>query len=352
MATNITNALLTHLLSDNNSSDYDSHYEDERCDTSIPQQVGTYVTAVVFSIVVILSLLGNILVIVVLVRYENIKSLNNVLIMNLALSDLLFTVGLPFLVHSHINEWNLGEPACKMVTFVFFIGYYSSSILLVLLTGHRYVAVMNPLSSIVSNKGCCSTLTSPFIWVVSMLFAAPALIFTGVLQNTHCVTVSSNWTLFGIYQQNVFFILNLLVFLLCYPQIICRLLRPTAQRRMCKTLKLIFILMVVFLVTWAPYNIVIFLKSFQFYPNSHDAPMLQGKCNFTKHLEYAFYISRLFAFSQCCLNPVFYVFVGVKFKKHLRKMLKIWGHKSHSNSIQGRHRLTITSVTSGEESSM
>lgn len=353
MATNIINASLTDPLANNHSFDYDSHYEDERCDTSTPQQVGAYVTAVVFSIVVILSLFGNILVMVVLVRYENIKSLNNILIMNLALSDLLFTVGLPFLVYSHINEWNLGEPACKTVTFAFFVGYYSSSILLILMTGHRYVAVMNPLSSIMSNKGVCSTLTSPFIWILSMLFAAPALIFTGVLQNSYCVTVRSNWTLFGIYQQNVFFILNLLVFFFCYPQIICRLLRPTAQRRKCKTLKLIFILMVVFLVTWAPYNIVIFLKSFQFYQNSHDAPLLPVKCSFTKHLEYAFYISRLFAFSQCCLNPVFYVFVGVKFKKHLKKMWKTWGHKRHGNSLKGRHnRLTITSVTSGEESSL
>lgn len=332
-------------------NDYDIHYEDERCDTSSPRQVGTYVTIVVFSIVVLLSLFGNILVMVILVKYENIKSLSNILIMNLALSDLLFTIGLPLWLHSHMNEWTLGEPACKMITFVFFVGYYSSSILLILMTSHRYVVVMHPLSSIVSNKGFCSALASPVIWVVSLIFSAPALIFASVLQNSHCSTVSSNWALFSIYQQNFFFVLNSMVFLFCYPQIICRLLRPTARRRKSKTLKLIFILMVVFLVTWAPYNIVIFLKSFQFYPDSHDASMLQEKCSFTKHLEYAFYISRLFAFSQCCLNPVFYVFVGVKFKKHLKKMLKSpTNHKSPSNSFQGRHsRLTITSVTSGEE---
>ncbi|TNM98394.1 hypothetical protein fugu_014640 [Takifugu bimaculatus] len=352
MATNITTGLLKNLSSDN-TSDYDMNYEDERCDTSGPRQVGTYVTVVVFSIVILLSLFGNILVMVILVKYENIKSLSNVLIMNLAVSDLFFTIGLPLWIHSHMNEWTLGEPACKMVMFVFFVGYYSSSILLVLMTAHRYIAVMRPLSSIMSNKGFCSALASPVIWVVSLIFAVPALIFTSVLQNNRCVTVRSIWNLFGIYQQNFFFFLNSVVFLFCYPQIICRLLRPTAQRRKSKTLKLIFILMVVFLVTWAPYNIVIFLKSFQFYPNSHDASTLQEKCNFTKRLEYAFYISRLFAFSQCCLNPVFYVFVGVKFKKHLKKMLKSWGRKSSSNSLQGKHsRLTVTSVTSGEESTV
>lgn len=342
--------MATNFTYDNIYYEYDINYEDQRCDTSNPRQVGTYITTVFFSIIVILSLFGNILVMIVLVKYENLKSLNNVLIVNLALSDLLFTTGLPFWAHSHMNGWTLGEPACKTVTFVFFVGYYSSSILLILMTAHRYVGVMYPLSGIVSNKGFCSTLASPFIWILSLLFAAPALIFTSVLQQSHCVPVTSNWTLFGIYQQNILFILDLVVFLFCYPQIICRLLRPTPQRRKNKTLKLIFILMIVFLVTWAPYNIVRYLQSFQFDLKSHDPSKVKENCDFTKHLEYAFYISRLFAFSQCCLNPVFYVFVGVKFKKNLKKMLKSWCQKSHNGKPQGRQsRFTFTSVTSGDE---
>lgn len=330
--------------------EYDTSYEDQRCDTSNPRQVGTYITTVFFSIMVILSLFGNIMVMIVLVKYENLKSLNNVLIVNLAVSDLFFTTGLPFWAHSHMNGWTLGEPVCKMITFVFYVGYYSSSILLMLMTVHRYIAVMYPLSGIVSNKGFYSALVSPFIWTLSLLSAAPAVIFTSVLQQSHCVPVSSNWTLFGIYQQNILFILDLLTFLFCYPQIICRLLRPTPQKRRNKTLKLIFILMVVFLVTWAPYNIVRYLQSYQFDLKSHDASTFKEKCDFTKNLEYAFYITRLLAFSQCCLNPVFYVFVGVKFKKNLKKMLKTWWQKSPNSKPQGRQsRFTITSVTSGDE---
>lgn len=342
MATNTTDDFINY--------EYDTNYEDQRCDTSNPRQVGTYITTIFFSIMVILSLFGNVLVIVVLAKYENLRSLNNLLIVNLALSDLLFTTGLPFWAHYHLNGWTLGEPACKTVTFVFYVGYYSSGILFILMTAHRYIAVMYPLSGIVSNKGFCSALASPFIWTLSLLFATPALIFTSVLQQSHCVPVSSNWTLFGIYQQNILFILDLVVFLFCYPQIIWRLLRPTPHRRRNKTLKLIFILMAVFLVTWAPYNIVRYLQSFQFDSKSHDASKFKEKCKFTKHLEYAFYISRLFAFSHCCLNPVFYVFVGVKFKKNLKKMLKSWCQKSHNCKPQGRQsRFTMTSVTSGSE---
>lgn len=345
-ATSITHGSTFGKTPENNSFDYYYDYEDELCDPTSIMQFGTIFTPVFFSIVVILSLFGNILVIVILAKYENLRSLTNALILNLAVSDLFFTAGLPFWAYYHMYGWTLGEPACKIVTFTFYVGYYSSGIILILMTAHRYMAVMNPLSDIVSTKGFCSVLASLVIWAVSILVASPALIFTKVLGQTHCVYVSSYWTLWGIYQQNILFILSSVVFIFCYSQIMCRLLRPSARRRKSKTLKLIFTLMVVFFVGWAPYNIVIFLQSLYFWPKPNADS--EATCEISKLLGYIFYVSRLFAFSHCCLNPMFYVFVGVKFKNHLKRMLKSWGH--NNSSIRSRQsRLTITSLTSGED---
>lgn len=332
-----------------NYSYYNYDYNDELCDQTSIIQFGAIFTLVFSSIVVILSLFGNILVIVILAKYENLRSLTNALILNLAVSDLFFTTGLPFWAYYHMYGWTLGEPACKIVTFIFYVGYYSSGILLILMTAHRYVAVMNPLSDIVSTKGFCSVLASLVIWAVSILVASPAFIFTKVQGQTHCVYVSSYWTLWGIYQQNILFILSSVVFIFCYSQIMCRLLRPSAQRRKSKTLKLIFTLMVVFFVGWAPYNIVIFRQSLYVWPQPNADS--EAVCEISKLLDYIFYVSRLFAYSHCCLNPVFYVFVGVKFKNHLKRMLKSWGH--NNSSIRSRQsRLTITSLASGEDFSM
>ncbi|XP_035525970.1 chemokine XC receptor 1-like [Morone saxatilis] len=333
--------------------DYDENYESdaEMCYRTSIVQVGAIFTSVFFSIVVILSLFGNILVIVILAMYENLRSLTNAFILNLAISDLFFTAGLPFWAYYHVYGWTLGEDACKIVSFVFYTGFYSSGILLILMTAHRYVAVMNPLSNIVSTKGFYSVLASLIIWAVSALAASPAFAFTHVTNN-YCVSKDSYWSLWGIYQQNILFILSSVVFIFCYSQIMCRLLRPTARRRKNKTLKLIFTLMIVFFMGWGPYNIVIFLRSLYYWRQHYaDSKAAAGSCEMLKQLDYAFYISRLFAFSHCCLNPVFYVFVGIKFKNHLKKMLKSWGH--NNNSIRSRqNRLTITSLTSGEELSM
>lgn len=331
--------------------DYATDYGNEVCVKTNVRKFGEIFTPVFFSIVVILSLFGNILVIVILAMYENLRSLTNALVLNLALSDLLFTAGLPFWIYYYMYGWNLGELACKTVSFVFYIGFYSSGFLLILMTVHRYIAVMSPLSDIVSTKGFYSVLTSVVIWAVSVFGASPALIFTQV-EGAHCTYKDSFWSLWGIYQQNILFIVSSLVFLFCYSQIMRRLMRPTAQRRRNKTLKLILTLIVVFFVGWAPYNIVIFLDSLYFWLNPQaDATELLRRCVMSKKLDYAKDISRLFAFSHCCLNPVFYVFVGVKFRTHLEKMIKSWG--KNKNSLRNRQsRLTITSLTSGEEFSM
>lgn len=331
---------------------YDDYYDDEGCDTSKATEFGATFTPVFFSIVVVFSLIGNTLVIVILAKYENLKSLVNAFILNLALSDLLFTAGLPFWAYHYMYGWNLGDIPCKIANFVFSIGFYSSGILLILMTIHRYIAVMKPLSDIMSTTGCYGALASLIIWSVSIVLACPALVFSKVMQGKYCVFESSTGNLWGIYLQNSIFLLSSVVFIFCYSQIICRLVRPTAQRRRNKTLKIIVTLMVVFFVGWAPYNIVIFRQSlYSWQTTAVSAQALIASCQLYKDLQYAFFISRVFAFSHCCLNPVFYVFAGVKFKNHLKKMLKNLGR--NRNSIRSRQsRLTIISVTSGEDLSM
>ncbi|KAM8849154.1 chemokine XC receptor 1-like [Spinachia spinachia] len=340
----------TYGTSAENDSDYyySGAFPDEMCDKTSVIEFGALFTVVLFSIVVILSLLGNVMVIVVLAKYENLKALTNAFMLNLAVSDLFFTAALPFWAFNHVHGWTLGERACKMATFVFYVGFYSSGILLILMTAHRYVAVMNPLSNLVSTTGSVGAAACVVVWAVSTLVASPSFVTTRVHQD-RCDIASSYWRSWVIYQQNVLFALSSVVFIFCYSQIMCRLLRPTAQRRKNKTLKLIFTLTVVFFVGWAPYNVVIFLQSLNMrHQQAVESSILAAKCQASQRLDYAFYVSRLLAFSHCCLNPLFYVFVGVKFQNHLKKMLK--GRSRRNGSFRSRQsRLTITSLTSGEE---
>ncbi|XP_051555227.1 chemokine XC receptor 1-like [Myxocyprinus asiaticus] len=328
---------------------YDSDYGDEICDKINVVQFGAAVTPIVFTIVIVFSCVGNTLVIWVLVKYENLKSLTNTFLLNLALSDLIFTFGLPFWAYYYMYGWTFGDPACKTVNFVFYTGYYSSIIFLTVLTVHRYVAVVYPMSMVISKKSLHCYVTSAVIWIISLCAAVPQAKFNTVVSLPNDETMQYcdfdrqvNWKLMGTYLQNSFFLVAFVIITFCYSQILGRLLRPTSHTRN-KTVRLILCIVVFFFLGWGPYNVAIFLDSLISWEIS---PF--NECNVSITVDYLMYISRMVAFSHCCLNPVFYVFVGIKFRNHLKKML--WTVCKKGIVPQNRHSRLIYS--NGEEISM
>ncbi|XP_077077888.1 chemokine XC receptor 1 [Siphateles boraxobius] len=323
---------------------------DEICNKTKVDQFGRAVTPIFFIIIVLFSCVGNTLVLYVLVKYENLKSLTNTFLLNLALSDLIFTIGLPFWAYYYMYGWTLGDPACKAINYVFYTGYYSSIIFLTVLTVHRYMAVVHPMSVVMSRKSLHCYATSIVIWIISFCAAIPQAMFNSVVDSsTETITVQLcdfvgeiNWKLQTVYLQNFFFVVAFVIIAFCYTVILTRLLRPTSHTRK-KTVQLILFIVVFFFLGWGPYNVAIFLDSLIAWGIS---PF--NECEVSKTVDYWMYISRMVAFSHCCLNPVFYVFMGIKFRNHLKKML--WTFRKKSSEPQNRHSRLIYS--NGEEISM
>ncbi|XP_030631597.1 chemokine XC receptor 1 [Chanos chanos] len=330
------------------SNYYTYDYDDEICNKTDVIRFGAIVTPVFFSVVIVLSLLGNALVLVILVKYENLKSLTNTFLLNLAVSDLIFTSGLPFWASFHVYGWTFGDAVCKGVNFVFHTGFYSSIIFLTSMTIHRYMAVVHPMSVVISRRSCPCIVTSVIIWVVSFAAATPVLIFSTVKMNpnepnvNYCGIADLNWQLWSTYQKNGFFIFAFVIMIFCYVQILMRLLRPTSHTKR-RTVRLILSIVVVYFLGWAPYNVSIFLNSLMAW---NVSPF--NECHISITIDYIFYVCRLVAFSHCCLNPVFYVFVGIKFRNHLKVLLRMFCKSSADP--QNRHSLLIYS--NGEEFSM
>ncbi|GAA6107819.1 chemokine XC receptor 1-like [Tachysurus ichikawai] len=306
-----------------NTTDYDYGTpgpENGLCHKDIVAKVGSIVIPLFFSIVVLLSLIGNILVLVILVLYENLRLLTNIYILNLAVSDLLFTVGLPFWACYYIWGWTLGDVACKTISFIFYAGFYSSITFLMMMTFQRYMAVVHPLSD--WERGHGFALMPIITWVVSMAVALPAPIYNSVQNDPgdpkklYCEYNSADAYLAITYQQNVFFLFAFLFMGFCYTRILQIIFRTRTNKRH-RSIKLIFCIVVVFFFGWAPYNLVIFLQTF-----THHQIDYFTNCNVSQHLDYAEYVCKMMAFSHCCLNPVFYVFVGVKFRNHFKGILQ------------------------------
>ncbi|XP_057175612.1 chemokine XC receptor 1-like [Triplophysa rosa] len=316
-------------MTDENASgaydyEYDPDYEDQICNKEDVLKVGSILIPIFFTLVVVLSCIGNILVLIVLALYESLRSLTNVLILNLALSDLLFTFGLPFWASYYIWGWTFGDAGCKAVKFVFYAGFYSSVLFLTLMTVQRYMAVVHPLSDW---ERCRGFSIAPII-IVWMLSGAGALLGSHrskVIQespkNTYCEYDSIQVKLCIVYLQNGIFFIAFLIMGFSYIKMRQMMIKLQTKRKH-KTVRLIFYISSVFFIGWAPYNIVMFLRSLTdlgLYPFTD--------CHVSINLEYAFYVCRLLAFSHCCMNPAFYIFVDGKFQNHSREILKRIFHK-------------------------
>ncbi|XP_059801257.1 C-C chemokine receptor type 2-like [Hypanus sabinus] len=274
-----------------------------------------------YSLVLMLSLLGNGLVLVILVKYEYLKTITNIFILNLAISDLLSAISLPFWAVHHILGWIFGNVMCKIMSAVFNIGFYSGIMFLTLMTIDRYLAVVHAISAVRSRKVRYAAITSTFVWLVSIIATIPEFLFSEsmkgddnkfICDNTYPKSTSVPWILLKNSQQNaLFFILPLIIIVYCYFKIIQTIIKcRTVQKH--RTLRVIFSIVVVFFLCWAPYNVVIFLRSLE------ELNILDSQnCDYDKRMDYAYTISHSIAYFHCCLNPIFYAFVGEKFRRHL-----------------------------------
>ncbi|XP_044534835.1 chemokine XC receptor 1 [Gracilinanus agilis] len=272
---------------------------------------------VVYSLVFFLSLVGNSLVLWVLVKYENLESHTNIFILNLCLSDLVFSCLLPVWIVVPYYGWIFGEFFCKLLNMLFSISLYSSIIFLMVMTIHRYLSVVHPLSNLGGHSGRSRVGIILTIWIASTMVSVPDTIFHTVLPNGSCNFPETKWLLLSTYLHNLFFVFSLVVILFCYVQILRTLFRSQTRRRH-RTVRLIFTIVVAYFLSWAPYNMILFLQTLV------NLRYIQN-CEVSKKLDYWEHTCREIAFSHCCFNPVLYVFVGIKFRRHLKMLFRqIW----------------------------
>lgn len=293
-------------------SEYDYDSQSELCERKI--HFARTFTAVLYSLVLFLSLMGNSLVFWVLVKYENLESLTNIFILNLCLSDLIFSCLLPVWISAQFHKWLLGDFLCKLLNLIFSISLYSSIFFLTVMTIHRYLSVVSPISTLGIHSLRCRVLVITSVWAVSILSSIPEAIFHKVIES-QCTYSELHGLLASVYQHNIFFLLSMGIILFCYIQILRTLFRSKSRQRH-RTVRLIFTIVVAYFLSWAPYNLILFLETL------YTTEVMLQTCKSRQQLDMANIISRNLAFSHCCFNPVLYVFVGVKFRRHLKSLLQ------------------------------
>ena len=263
--------------------------------------------------------------------------MTNILLVNLVVSSLIFMTSLPFIgVYEQLSNWIFGMAMCKIVRLVYYLGFYSSVLFLTLLTFDRHLAVVYSMGPSQVRSQRYAVVSCVVVWLISILACIkPMILYTtfkhwdnkmycqehldaNSLINVHHLRKA------GFYLQLILFLIfPLAVVIYCYIRIAITVLSSKIVTKF-KTVRLIFVIVLLFFVCWIPFNIAIMM---------HDHAT---SCDGRRKTAYALEVTRIISYIYFCINPIFYTFVGKKFQNYFRQLLvkRFPGLKKHDSVSQ------------------
>lgn len=136
-----------------------------------------HVYAVVYSVILVPGLLGNVLAIWVFRVYIKETKKAVVFMMNLAVADLLQVLSLPLRIYYYLNNsWPFGHPLCMICFYLKYVNMYASIFFLVCISVRRCELIMRPLKySSSRRKGDLSVCVLGWLLVCLSCLAFPLL---------------------------------------------------------------------------------------------------------------------------------------------------------------------------------
>lgn len=313
-------------------SDYNSTLDYIENDTSpcVLQEVREFsrlFVPITYSLTCVFGLLGNVLVVLTFAFYKKAKSMTDVYLLNMAVSDILFVLTLPFWAATHAaGEWVFSNALCKLVAGIYAVNFNCGMLLLACVSLDRYIAIVQATTSfrlrsrtLAHRRVICLS-----VWVVSILISISTFTFTQKYSSPgyavcepryRGVSEPIRWKLLMLGLQLLFgFFTPLLFMVFCYALIVKTLVRAQNSKRH-KAIRVIMAVVLVFLACQIPHNTVLLVTA-------TNLGKMNRSCRGEKLMAYTRNCTEVLAFLHCCLNPVLYAFIGQKFRSYFLKIMK------------------------------
>ncbi|KAG9338681.1 hypothetical protein JZ751_025519 [Albula glossodonta] len=258
---------------------------------------------------------------------------STVYMFHLALSDTLYVLSLPTLIHYYANrsDWPFGEALCKIVRFLFYANLYCSILFLTCISVHRYLGICHPIRSLTLVKPRHAHLVCGIVWVAVTICLVPNLIFVTTTQRDgdtlcHDTTRPEDFEEYAAYSSVVMVLLfgiPFLVIVVCYwlmARALCRPRHGLASRHQGagsssrkKSIKLIVVVLVVFALCFVPFHITRTLY--------YTYRFLDADCNVLNIVNFTYKITRPLASVNSCIDPILYFLAGDHYRSKLLQAL-------------------------------
>ncbi|XP_072177939.1 prolactin-releasing peptide receptor-like [Diadema setosum] len=312
------------LLGSNSSNDTKHNLT---CHLPVAHPVIKAFIALLTIIIILLGVFGNVLVCLVVIRRPKMRTVINIFICNLAVSDLLYTLlGFPLTVTMAMSYvWVLPKVFCQISFELPALTIFVSSFTLTAIAADRFCLVVYPLVKPINKTRCYMTLA--FIWISSIALTLPIPIHTDLIDFSFAydrvvIICQEYWldvqarTRYSIAMFMIQFWYPLILVTIAHTCISVKLsrnVRPGMRgreseyrenRRRQRMNRMLSAVVVVFAVCWSPFNIFLLLNEVG----------VAIPCVWTL-------ITQMIAGSNVIMNPILYAWLNDNFRKEFHRIL-------------------------------
>ena len=290
-----------------------------------------------YCLILAVSLLGNIFIGIIVFKTKTMKKPINFLIVNMAMSDLLYPIFLlpRLLTELYVDSWlisgPLGQALCKLVVvFLYNVSVTVSVQSLVLIAVDRFGAVVFPLSSPLITSRLCSFFILA-TWIIAMAAWSPNLFAYKLVEYPGGMACILQWNeAFGGFSSYENYMLAKIIVFLYTPLVLIAILytivfyklkfqtipgeqsdnaRQQRLRRERNVLKMAIAIVLGFAVCWLPHSIAWILVLFV-----SDI----WSCGF----QYFWFVAAFIPVTNCAINPCICFIFSKNYRQNLRNLLR------------------------------
>lgn len=298
-----------------------------------------------YTFIFLMCMIGNILVCFIVVKNRQMRTVTNMFILNLAISDLL--VGIfcmpTTLVDNLITGWPFDNAMCKMSGLVQGMSVSASVFTLVAIAVERFRCIVHPFRQKLTLRKALVTIA--IIWVLALLIMCPSAITLTVTREEHHFmvdTYNNSYPLYScweawpetemrrIYTTVLFshiYVAPLALIVVMYARIAFKLFKSAApargtrpeepegrkvSRRKAKVINMLIIMALFFTLSWLPLWTLMLLTDYG-HLSEHQLHLVTG---------YVFPFAHWLAFFNSSANPIIYGYFNENFRRGFQEAFR------------------------------
>ncbi|XP_053139739.1 lysophosphatidic acid receptor 6 [Hemicordylus capensis] len=292
-----------------------------------------------FSMVFVLGLISNCVAIYIFTCTLKVYNETTTYMLNLAISDLLFVLTLPFRIYYFASKgWPFGDILCKISVTLFYINMYGSIFFLTSISIDRFLAIVHPFRSKSIRTKRNAKIVCIAVWITVIAGSIPASFFqsTNARLSTDGLTHDTCFENFSedtwktylsrivIFIEIVGFFIPLILNVTCSTMVLRTLNKPVSLSRnklsKKKVLRMICVHLLLFCFCFVPYNITLILYSLM-------RTQTWINCSVVTAIRTMYPITLCIAVSNCCFDPIIYYFTSDTIQNSIK--MKQWSSRRH-----------------------